>query len=141
MTPAALQQKLVRLWHSRQIRFIAVGVWNTLAGYLLFVLFYSLLAQRWPYPVLAVMTHGCAVTQAFICQRYLVYRSQNGWLNEYGRFHLAHLGLFLVGLSALAALVEFWGWHPLVAQGFVTVGTALASYFVHTYFTFRRKAA
>lgn len=141
MKPGVLQQHLVRLWHSRQIRFIVVGVWNTLAGYLLFVLFYSLLAQRWSYPVLAVMTHLCAVTQAFICQRYLVYRSPNGWLIEYGRFHLAHLGLFLLSLSALAGLVEFWGWHPLLAQAFVTVGTALASYFVHTYFTFRRTAA
>jgi putative flippase GtrA len=140
MKTYALRHQAMMLWRSQQIRFIVVGVWNTLAGYLMFVLFYSLLAQRWPYPVLAVLTHVSAVTQAFVCQRYLVYCSGSPWLNEYGRFHLAHLSLFLVSLSALAGLVEFWDWHPLLAQAFVTVGTALASYFIHTYFTFRQTA-
>jgi putative flippase GtrA len=138
MKADALRHQVVALWRSQQLRFIVVGAWNTLAGYLLFVLFYGLFSHALPYPVLAVLTHVAAVTQSFVCQRCMVYRSDGHWLREYGRFHVAHLGLFVLALAWLTALVEWAGWHPLLAQAVVTVGAALASYFVHTFFTFRK---
>jgi len=113
-------------------------MWNTLAGYLLFALLYAVLGKQIPYPAVATIAHGVAVTQAFASQRWLVYHSKGHWLAEYGRFHLAHLGLFLVALGCLTGLVEWAGWHPLWAQAAVTAGAAFASYFVHTYFTFRK---
>jgi putative flippase GtrA len=136
-TDAVWHQALV-LWRSRQFRFVVVGLWNTLAGYLLFVLIYSLFSNTLPYPVLAVLAHVAAVTQSFFCQRWVVYRSDGHWLREYGRFHLTHLGLFLLSLACLTALVEWGAWHPLVAQAVVTAGTAFVSYFAHTFFTFRK---
>lgn len=136
-TDAVWHQALV-LWRSQQFRFIVVGLWNTLAGYLLFVLVYSLCSHTLPYPALAVIAHVAAVTQSFVCQRRIVYRSDGQILREYGRFHVAHLGLFVLALGCLTALVEWGGWHPLWAQAAVTAGAALASYFVHTFFTFRK---
>lgn len=132
----ALIIRALTLWNSQQFRFIVVGAWNTLAGYLLFVLFYQLLSHELPYPVLATLAHVAAVTQSFACQRRFVYRSEKHWLQEYGRFHVAHLGLFLLSLGCLSGLVEWGGWHPMLAQAVVTVGAALTSYFVHTFYTF-----
>lgn len=136
-TDAVWHQALV-LWRSQQFRFIVVGLWNTLAGYLLFVLVYSLCSDVVPYPVLAVFTHVVAISQAFVCQRYLVYRSDGHWLKEFARFHVAHLSLFVLSVACLTALVEWGGLHPLLAQAAVTTAAVVASYFVHTFFTFRK---
>lgn len=126
------------LWHVQGLRFVVIGIGNTLTGYLLFWGLYSLLVPALPYAVVAVLTHIGAVTVSFLCQRQLVYRSEGRWWLEYLRFHLAHLGLFLAGLGALALLVERVGWHPLLAQAVVYAGVAASGYFIHTFFTFRQ---
>lgn len=136
MRLCALRNRALTLWRSQQFRFIVVGLWNTLAGYLLFVLVYKLLSHTLPYPVLAILAHVAAVTQSFACQRLVVYRSEDWWLREYGRFHVAHLALFLLSLGSLTGLVELGGWHPMLAQAVVTVGAAFTSYFLHTFYTF-----
>ncbi|WP_027474721.1 GtrA family protein [Curvibacter gracilis] len=127
------------LWQSQRLRFVVIGLGNTLAGYLLFWGFYSLLVPTLPYTVVAVMTHVAAVTVSFVCQRVLVFRSQSRWWLEYLRFHLAHLGLFLMALGFLTLLVEKVGWHPLLAQAVVSAAIAASSYVVHTGFTFRQR--
>lgn len=111
--------------------------WNTLAGYLLFALVYSLFSDAVPYPLLALLTHMIAISQAFVCHRYLLYRTSNHWLKDFLRFHLAHLGLFVLSLAGLTALVEWGGLHPLLAQAAMTIAAVISSYFVHTFFTFR----
>lgn len=126
------------LWHSQRLRFIVIGIGNTMAGYLLFWGLYSLLVPTLPYTVVAIITHVGAVTISFVCQRQLVYRSRGRWWREYLRFHLAHLGLFLAALGTLALLVERIGWHPLLAQAVVYAVVAASGYFVHTFFTFRQ---
>lgn len=68
----------------------------------------------------------------------MVYRSSNHWLKDFLRFNLAHLGLFVLSLSGLTALVEWGGLHPLLAQAAVTIAAVIGSYFVHTFFTFRK---
>lgn len=138
MKSDTVRHQALMLWRSRQLRFVVVGIWNTLAGYLLFVIVYRLFSTVLPYPVLAVFTHVAAISQAFLCQRYLVYRSEGHWLREFMRFHVAHLGLFALSLACLTALVEWGGLHPLLAQAAVTTAAVIASYFVHTFFTFRK---
>lgn len=126
------------LWQSQRLRFIVIGLGNTLAGYLLFWGVYSLLVPTLPYTGVAVITHVAAVTVSFVCQRVLVFRSQSCWWREYLRFHLAHLGLLLAALGLLTLLVEKVGWHPLLAQAVVSSAIAVSSYVVHTCFTFRQ---
>lgn len=48
---------------------MVVDAWNTLAGYLLFVLAYRLFSDAVPYPLLASFTHMIAISQAFLCHR------------------------------------------------------------------------
>lgn len=128
-----------RLWRKHQkLRYLAVGAWNTAAGYGIFAGLYLMLGQTIGYIVIAIISHLLAVTQSFATQRWIVFRSSGNSLAEYLRFHIAHLGSLGISLSALPLLVEVLGMSPLLAQGLVTAMIVIASYFVHQHFTFRK---
>lgn len=127
-----------QLWHNRKFRYLAIGAWNTLAGYAIFAGLYVLLSSFVGYLFVAGISHVFAVTQSFVTQRQIVFRSAGSWKGEYLRFHIAHLGSFGIGLGALALMVEIFNAPPLFAQGVITVLIVAFSYFMHQYFTFRK---
>lgn len=131
-------QRLIDRWHRhQQLRYLLTGAWNTAAGYAIFVVLYFLLAPKVNYMAIAVAAHMVAVTQSFITQRLLVFRSRKNWLAEYGRFHIAHLFTLGLGLVLLSVLVEALEISPLLAQAIVTAAVVMISYVVHQHFTFR----
>ena len=132
-------QRLLKHWHShQQLRYLLTGAWNTAAGYAIFALLYLLLGSWLNYLLVAVVAHVAAVTQSFVTQRRLVFRSKGNWSAEYFRFHLAHLTTLVIGLGLLSTLVEDFAMSPLTAQAIITAIIVLISYFVHQHFTFRR---
>lgn len=127
-----------RLWHNQKFRYLIVGAWNTLAGYAIFAGLYVLLDSIIGYMLIAGISHVFAVSQSFITQRWIVFKSSgNGWA-EYWRFHLTHLGSLGISLGALPFMVEILKISPLLAQGFITAIIVIASYFIHLNFTFRK---
>lgn len=109
-----------------------------MVGYAIFAGLYLAVGYLAGYMLVAVISHLLAVTQAFVTQRLIVFRSQSNWPAEYWRFHFAHLGSLLIGLGALPIMVEIFAIPPLIAQGILTALIVLASYFVHQHFTFRK---
>ena len=127
------------LWQrSRHLRYLAIGAWNTLAGYAIFAGLYLVLSPHLGYMIIAAISHLFAVTQSFIAQRWIVFRSTQHWPGEYLRFHIAHLGSLAVGLTLLPLMVEGFHMPPLTGQAIVTALIVVASYFVHQHFTFRK---
>ncbi len=127
------------LWHrSRHLRYLAIGAWNTLAGYAIFAGLYLALSSYLGYMIIAAISHLLAVTQSFATQRWIVFRSSGHWLGEYLRFNITHLGSLAIGLTLLPLMVEVFNTPPLIAQAIVTALIVVASYFVHQHFTFRK---
>lgn len=125
-------------WNHQKFRYLAIGAWNTLAGYLIFAGLYLLFSPPTSYMIVAVISHLLSVTQSFFTQRWIVFRSSAHWLGEYLRFHIAHFGSLAAGLCALPLLIEVFAVPPLIAQGTITALIVVASYFVHQHFTFRK---
>lgn len=131
-------QRLVRHWQAhQQLRYLLVGAWNTAVGYLIFAVLYLLFGSWVNYITIAVVAHIAAVTQSYITQRLLVFRSRRNWIAEYSRFHLTHLITLVLGLALLSAIVEAIGVSPLFAQAIVAIAIVMVNYFVHQHFTFR----
>ena len=127
------------LWHrSRHLRYLAIGAWNTLAGYAIFAGLYLAFTPHIGYMIIAAISHLLAVTQSFVTQRWIVFRSSSHWLGEYLRFNITHLGSLAIGLTLLPLMVEVFNTPPLIAQAIVTALIVVASYFVHQHFTFRK---
>ncbi len=127
----------VRHWHGNQkLRFLVVGGWNTAVGYVVFVALYLLLHARLPYLVIGAAAHAIAIANAFVAQRWLVFRSRGAWRVEFVRFFAAQLFVLGSGLAALWLLVSQAGLSPLPAQAIVAVGTVVVSYYAHRHFSF-----
>ena len=126
-----------RLWQdSRKLRFLVVGGWNTLFGYLSFYVLYLLAADRLHYLIIANLAHFVAVTQSYVMQRRLVFRSDAPIASEFLRFNASHVGTLLFGLLAMALLVEAAGMSPLIAQAIVILMSVVLSYLLHSRLSF-----
>jgi putative flippase GtrA len=119
-----------------EVRFLIVGVVNTIVGYGLFAVFLLF----FPYLVSLYLSYAVAVSLAFVLHRRFTFRVRGNVLVDFVRF----VGVYVVSLAVnsvvLPVLVELVGLHPLVAQGVALVITTLISYVGHKWFSFRRGA-
>ena len=129
------------------VRYLVVGVWNTLFGYGLFALLTYLLTPRIPYAYMAasVLSHVVAVTVAFVGYKRFVFRTQGNFLREYFRCYVVYGTTFLVSFSLLPVLVFLLNlmmdraYSPYVAGAILTAGNVVLSFFGHQRYTFGRK--
>ena len=135
------------LWlnHQKKVRFVLVGVWNTIFGYLVFVacdyLFEHLFSLRYiAYMSAAVLSNILAVTNAYIFHKRITFQSRTKGseaLFEYLRFSMTYLFTFVLGLILLPIGVEIFGLDPKVAAAIVTLVLTGVSYVTHDKFSFR----
>lgn len=121
----------------RRLRFLLVGGFNTVVGYLLFVFLYWALGSALHYLVLVVLAHFLAVINSFLTQRRWVFPDRRAGLAAFWRFNLATLSSLAFGLVAMAVLVDLLAIHPLVAQALVVVLSSIGLYLMHQRYTFR----
>ena len=129
----------VVIWDSEKFRFLAVGAYNTLFGYVAFAVLYTSLHERLHYLVIAVIAHVIAVINAFFAHRTLVFRAHGNLLGDFARFNITTLGSTAIGLAGLAVLVDFGGIHPLLAQAIVLSVTVVITYVAHKLYTFAHR--
>ncbi|MDN3311768.1 GtrA family protein [Microbacterium oryzae] len=76
---------------------------------------------------------------AFVLYRKLVFQvSGHLWL-DLSRFLLFYVGTFVLNIALVPPLTLLLGWDKIVAQLAFTVFSAVASWFHHSRFSFRRK--
>lgn len=127
-----------RLWQdSRKLRFLIVGGWNTLFGYLCFYGLYLLAANRVHYLIVTAAAHSINIVQAYVMHRWLVFRSDAKVPSEFMRFNASYIGTFLFGLLAMFLLVEVAALSPPVAQAIVILMNVILSYVLHSRVSFR----
>jgi putative flippase GtrA len=122
---------------SQKLRFLAVGVWNTFFAYATFGTLYMLLHNVLHYLIISVMSHALSVTNAFVCQRWLVFHSRSGWVKAFLRFNLVQLVILVWCLAGLAFMVEVLHIHPLISQSLVIAGAVAGSYIMNRNYSFR----
>ena len=131
---------LQALWHRhRAIRYLVIGGWNTVFGYLAFAGLYLVLHERIHYLVISCVAHFLAVTNAFIWQRWLVFRSASPWWPAYLRFNAVQLVVLGAGLVGMTIMVEVLHLHPLVAQLVVIAGAVVFGYVMNHRYSFRSR--
>jgi putative flippase GtrA len=128
-----------RLLQRRLVRFLLVGGFNTVFGFGLFAALQLTLGERVHYLVLVVVSTVVSVLEAYVVQRWLVWRVHGRWWRELLRFSSVYAGGLGVNLVLLPLLVEVAGMPVLLSQGIVTAVNALGTFAVHRSFTFRRR--
>lgn len=139
---AAQRSKLPRvartLRDSKQVRFMAVGGFNTAFGYTSFVVLQKTVGRIAHYLLVLVLAHVISVLVAFVGYRVIVFRVQGQVLTDLMRFWSVYASILAVNLVALPLLVEVLGLPVLLAQGIFAVLSAVVSYLAHGRFSFER---
>lgn len=134
-----LQVILHRLDDER-FRFVLVGGWNTLFGYLAFAAV-LLVGQGVIDPLVAlVIAYAVALPQAFIAQKLLVFRRASGaWAGQFARFSLVNTTTFFANALLLAVGTRLLPDHALSIQAAVVILLTIVSFVVHKTFSFAER--
>lgn len=124
---------------NRIIRYLIVGVWNTLFGLGLYSGLYFWLGERVHYLLLAIPTNILAITNAYICYKLFVFKTKGNILREYLKCYLIYGGSMLLGMAMLYLAVDWGGIHPVFANIAITALTVTVSYIGHKFYSFRKK--
>ena len=133
--PVARMRALLRI---EVVRFGLVGVVNTAFGYGLFIVLQLTIGTRVHYLAILGISHVFGVLEAYVLQRWLVFRVRGHWWRDLLRFWSVYLVSLGVNAIALPFLVEIVKLPVIPAQGIILLVSALGTYFAHRSFSFRR---
>ena len=143
-----MKRLLDHLWltHQTKVRFVLVGLWNTIFGYLVFVgldyLFNVFFSQRYvAYMSAAVLANILAIINAYIFHKFVTFRSPLRGLAiipELVRFFSMYLFSFFLGLVLLPVFVELFHFDHKIAGALLIPITTIISYLGHYRFSFRQ---
>jgi putative flippase GtrA len=133
----SVNELAARACGSQPLRFLAVGAFNTGAGYLVFALLYYLFSPYAHYLVILGASAVINVTIAFVCYKFIVFRTRGNYLREYLRFYAVYAVPIGVGVALLTFAIEVLKMNAYLAQGLITIGMAVVSYFGHKHISFR----
>jgi putative flippase GtrA len=126
-----------RLLERQVVRFLIVGAYNTLFGYVAFVAIYYALGALVHYNIVLVASYIVAVTNSYLLQRRFVFGSKSKMLHEFLRFNLVNLGGLFVNMGLLTLCMHHLTDNVLLAQAVSTVGTTAFIYLGHMLISFR----
>lgn len=121
---------------SQSVRYVFVGLYNTVVGYFVFWLISCLLDGKAHYLFILGVSFFISLTHAYILQKFFVFRSSGKWLSEYIRFFSVNISGVAVNAFLLTVFVES-GLDLMVSQAIATLAVTALSYFGHRKFSFR----
>jgi putative flippase GtrA len=131
--------------HHTKVRFILVGIWNTIFGYLVFLIINSLFAniftkRYFTYMSAMILSQIIAIINAFIFHKYITFKSKvkgKGMIIEFFRFCLTYVVAFALNLILLPFLVEIFKIQPKISAAIVILICTVISYAGHSRFSFK----
>lgn len=123
-----------RFW--QPFAYLLVGGWNTVFGIGFYALVYYWLKDTFNYFVLLIPCNVVAITNAYLCYKLFVFKTQGNWLREYLRFYVVYGLAMLLGMGLVALLVQAFHLHPVLANTATTALTIVVSFIGHKRISF-----
>ncbi len=133
--------------HQVKIRFVFVGMWNTVFGYLAFYLLDTLFThvfqkRYFAYMSALILAQVLAVVNAYFIHKRITFKSKikdNGLVREFLRFSLTYAFTFCINLMLLPFFVEILHIIPKISGIILIAITMIISYIGHSKFSFGQK--
>ena len=142
-----MKNNLLSLIKSKtEIRFLLVGTWNTLFGYLVFLLFLFLLEkifnnERQIYTLSIAFSHLISVINSFIFHKVVTFVSKQKGLEivyEFRRFFNSYIITFLLNLSLISIQVELLSLNPRIAGAISLPIVTVVTFFLLSKYAFNK---
>jgi putative flippase GtrA len=121
---------------SRKGRYLIVGGFNTVVGYVIGVGLLYGLSPAVHVLVIGAIANVLAITVSFTTYKLFVFQTRGRWIEEYVRSYLVYGSMAVVGTLLLWILVDGMRLSIWLAQGLAVVLTVVISYLGHSRYTF-----
>jgi putative flippase GtrA len=132
---ALVPRRLAR--YREQLQYLGVGLWNTVFGYCVWALLQYVLHDYINYLLIVVLAYPISIANAYVCYRYIVFRSHGRVWREVPRFSTVYLLTMAANLLLLPLLLRILPFNIYVVQALFTMAVVVVSYFGHRFFSFR----
>ena len=146
MASLSMSKHLLSNPHNSQVlRYLAVGVCNTLVGYGCFALFTMALTPlvAYGYVLASLLANLVSITFAFLGYKWFVFKTEGNYLKEWARcvaVYSAGMVLSAAALPFVVALVRHQGASihnsPYIAGAIVLLSSVMFSFLGHRHFSF-----
>jgi putative flippase GtrA len=131
--------------HNVKVKFLVVGVWNTLFGYFVFFVLDIVFEKNISIKSVAYMSalflsNIISILNAFIFHKFITFRSQiRGWdvMPEFFRFFLTYIVTFCLSLVLMPFFVEIFKINTKISAALIILLCTVVSYLGHSRFSFK----
>ena len=131
--------KLNKLIDNQKIRYLLFGFYNSLFGYLIFVLIFYNFADAISHSLLLGITHFIAVTNNFFIYRRLVFNVKENLLKNYFKFNQVYLLIYIINLILFLFFTKIMNVNLYLAQGSILIVITILGYFMNKSYSFAIK--
>ena len=131
----SFQQLIITLFQKRFIKFISVGLLNTLVTY---ITFYLLLSLGINYKVAATVGYILGILNSYIWNKYWTFKSKKTIKVEFAKFIIVYLFSYIVNIITLTIFVEIFDMIPEIGEIFGISLATIISYLGLKYYSFKQ---
>jgi putative flippase GtrA len=132
--------KISLSWNcSQPLRFLIVGAWNFIFGYVAFAGIYWCLKGCWTDWAITLTANILGISMSFITHRFFTYKSNGCWWKEYLLFYAVYSGQAVFNILLIWMLVTKAGLNAYIIQFSVSIILTISSYWFHKNFSFKRR--
>jgi putative flippase GtrA len=125
--------------NKKKMRYLAVGIWNTIFPYIVFAFIYYITNGKLHYVIILVLCQVIGLTNAYVCYKFFVFKTKGNVVREYLRFYVVYGTTFIINLVLIGLFVEVFGLNPVLSQGVIAVAIVVIAYLGHNRFSFSAK--
>ena len=128
---------LRKLISNQQIRFLIVGGFNTVLGFLTFSLFQYLFGKNIGYIGCLIFSFILVTTFSFYIYRTYVFTTKVPLITSYLKYQSINSVSLLVNLLLLPAIIIYFSLNPYISQAISIFIISLLSYLGHRFYSFK----
>lgn len=131
--------KLRNLLSNQKARYLITGGYNTVFGYLLFILIFYYFSSTVSHYFLLGICHLLGTIHNFFSYSTFVFKPKTNAFKNYFKFNLVYLVIFLLNLVMFTLLTKVMNWNLYFSQALIVALIAVVGYILNKNYSFSNK--
>ena len=119
------------------IKYVLVGIWNTIFGLIVYTVLIKIFGPK-HYLLLGIPSNIIAVTNAYICYKFIVFKTKGNIIKEYLKTYSVYGVSMLCGFIFMYLFVSIFKQDAIISNIIVTLILTVISFLGHKYFSFKK---
>lgn len=134
-------KQIFSIWYKlpQGLRFLLVGGYNTVFGYIIFSALYYVLKNDIHYSVILFISYFIGILNNFIVFKIFVFNTKGNWLKECISTYISYMALYPINALLLYIAIDVYDLSAYVGQGISVIIMPIITYFVLKIFAFNNK--